>query len=1092
MRNKVGILLLTAILLTSAGALGVLLWTVAGVPVSIAHGVAEIPGTLTGEVYSLDGSWEFFPGRLMTPNETGADDTLSYPLSRSWRDLPQETFEGRPSMATYSLRINGLRGAELVSFWLPPLRSAGRLWIDGREHLLYGAAAADADSEKPVSLQTIITVPVPENGSLNVTLQISSFHHFTGGAWESPFLMGDPEQITIRSILRSALSLFVVSSLLVTGLLFLMLTAFSFRWEHLFFSLFASAAILRVLVTEDKLLLTLMKGSPWQFFFMAEYFSLFLGGIALGLYIRSRYKPDIKTFPLILYSVSLAGLTAAYFFISPGYQGYLFLVYFGLTTMLMACFSVRLIKRFIGGDTSAGLHFLGILLLLGLGVNDFLLWSGYIHSVYLFSLGLLFFSFLTLLDHLLSIYRSNQVLKDLHTHMHTADRLKEHILAHTSHELRTPIHGIVGLSESLLRGAMGDLTEDQKSTLSLVFSSGIRLNAMVNDILDFSKIQEGGLTLRSGEVDLSVAADIVRKMCVPLVMGNDVELENTIEPHSVFVRGDENRLEQILYNLFGTAIRFSEKGRISISAEADEKKQLVSVSITATGIKNLTQEKVDRSFRAYQEDDLTLIEGFKTAGLSLAISRILIELHGGTLKYSCDGDESPGIFTFKLPLGSKEAVTEGVEALELSLDALENLESLDESYDEGGSTRFNIIVVDDNPVNLQVIKNQLSDSIYRVMPFLSGEEMLKKLGDLQPDLILLDIMMPGMNGYEVCRHVRQTHPTSELPIILVTAKSEAMDMEEGLKAGANDFLAKPYTQEELLVRVKTHLNLARTNSIYSRFVPVEFLEFLGHENIVDIQLGDQVQKEMTVLFVDIRAFTNLSESMTPQENFKFINSFLSRLSPMIQENGGIIDKYIGDSIMALFPSKPEDAIRAAQDMVGHMELYNKQRATCGYRPISIGVGIHTGNLILGIIGDKGRMQGTVISDAVNLASRIQDVTKLYGANIIISQESFIKLENPTDYGFRFLGKVRVKGKNSTVSLFEIFDGDPEPLKSLKNETKTDFEEAILAFSKKDFDTASDLFRKIIAANPDDRAARLFMEKAEAFIAQEKRRFLFTG
>ena len=347
-------------------------------------------------------------------------------------------------------------------------------------------------------------------------------------------------------------------------------------------------------------------------------------------------------------------------------------------------------------------------------------------------------------------------------------------------------------------------------------------------------------------------------------------------------------------------------------------------------------------------------------------------------------------------------------------------------------------------------------------------------------------------GYEVCRQMRNRYTTTELPIILVTAKSDAMDMEEGLKAGANDFLAKPYTQEELLVRVKTHLNLSRTNSVYSRFVPIEFLEFLGHENIVDIQLGDQVQKEMTVLFVDIRAFTALSESMTPQENFKFINSFLSRLSPMIQENGGIIDKYIGDSIMALFPNRPEDAIRAAQEMVGHMELYNKQRATCGYRPISIGVGIHTGNLILGIIGDEGRMQGTVISDAVNLASRIQDVTKLYGANIIISQESFIKLENPTEYGFRFLGKVRVKGKNSTVSLFEIFDGDPEPMRSQKNETKSEFEEAILMFSKRDFDGASELFRKIIAVSNEDRASRLFLEKAEAFIAQEKRRFLFTG
>ena len=1091
MRNKVGLLLLIALFFSVGGTLSVLLWSRSGVAVSAVQGTAEIPGSLENRVFQLSGEWEFLPGTMSTPGALPEGPAGFAALPGTWRNVPAEAFGETPGVATYHLALTGLKGLHEAAFWVPPVRSAGRLWVNGTEYPAPGNPSAEAASEQAASYSKIYTIPVSADGKMDIVIQVSSFHYYTGGIWEGSFLLGDPAHIRIRSLLVSAFSLFIVSALTVTGLLFLMLAAFNFRQEHLYFFLFSLAAIVRTLVSEQKLIVSLFSGRLWPYFLGAEYFSLLFGGVMLALFLWSRYKPNIKSGPLAAYGVLSLLLLGIYFLFPVEQRVFILPAFLGLSILLFGYIGFVLTRLFRKGETSAGLHLFGITLLLSFGLNDVLFLTGLINSVYLFSLGLLFFSFLTLLDHLLAIHRSNEVLSDLRDHLHTADRLKEHILSQTSHELRTPIHGIIGLSESLLRGAMGDLTEDQKSTLSLVFSSGLRLNAMVNDILDFSKIQEGGLSLRTGAVDLSLASDIVRKMCIPLIMGNEVQLYNDIQAHAVYIRGDENRIEQILYNLVGTAIKFSGSGEIHISAIANAEKTLVTVSVTASAIHDLPKKKVAQAFRAYAEDNLSLIDGFKIAGLSLAISRLLIELHGGELDYTCD-DDGMGVFSFQLPYEIGDSSSETIEALDLSLDALENLESLEEGAEEDSAAKLKIMVVDDNPVNLQVIKNQLSGSIYRVMPFLSGEEALKHFEKNPPDLVLLDIMMPGMDGYEVCRQMRNRYTTTELPIILVTAKSDAMDMEEGLKAGANDFLAKPYTQEELLVRVKTHLNLSRTNSVYSRFVPIEFLEFLGHENIVDIQLGDQVQKEMTVLFVDIRAFTALSESMTPQENFKFINSFLSRLSPMIQENGGIIDKYIGDSIMALFPNRPEDAIRAAQEMVGHMELYNKQRATCGYRPISIGVGIHTGNLILGIIGDEGRMQGTVISDAVNLASRIQDVTKLYGANIIISQESFIKLENPTEYGFRFLGKVRVKGKNSTVSLFEIFDGDPEPMRSQKNETKSEFEEAILMFSKRDFDGASELFRKIIAVSHEDRASRLFLEKAETFIAQEKRRFLFTG
>ena len=162
---------------------------------------------------------------------------------------------------------------------------------------------------------------------------------------------------------------------------------------------------------------------------------------------------------------------------------------------------------------------------------------------------------------------------------------------------------------------------------------------------------------------------------------------------------------------------------------------------------------------------------------------------------------------------------------------------------------------------------------------------------------------------------------------------------------------------------------------YGRFVPHQFLNLLGYESIIDVNLGDQVQQEMSVLFADIRDFTTLSETMTPQENFNFINAYLSRMEPAITSNNGFIDKYIGDAIMALFSDFADDAVKAGIAMLNILTNYNEDRQRVGYIPIQIGIGINSGSLMLGTVGGKSRMDSTVISDAVNLASHIEGLTK---------------------------------------------------------------------------------------------------------------------
>jgi two-component system sensor histidine kinase ChiS len=282
-------------------------------------------------------------------------------------------------------------------------------------------------------------------------------------------------------------------------------------------------------------------------------------------------------------------------------------------------------------------------------------------------------------------------------------------------------------------------------------------------------------------------------------------------------------------------------------------------------------------------------------------------------------------------------------------------------------------------------------------------------------------------------------------------------------------------------------NLQRYNRAYSRFVPREFLRFLQKESILDIHLGDQVQTEMTVLFVDIRSFTTISEHMTPKENFDFLNDYLGRIGPLIRKNNGFIDKYLGDGLMALFPEGAEDALQAALEIQKAVHVFNEELTQWGRPAIRVGAGIHTGRLMLGTVGEQERMDGTVISDAVNLASRIEGLTRSYGSSIVISEESLVRLEDPNKFCYRFLGKVRVKGKTEPVSVFEVFDLDPTEMRIVKQVTRTEFEKGIMALHRGEHAEARKLFEGILRANPEDEAAALYIRKLDKLVPQKEDR-----
>ena len=228
---------------------------------------------------------------------------------------------------------------------------------------------------------------------------------------------------------------------------------------------------------------------------------------------------------------------------------------------------------------------------------------------------------------------------------------------------------------------------------------------------------------------------------------------------------------------------------------------------------------------------------------------------------------------------------------------------------------------------------------------------------------------------------------------------------------------------------ESNLSLVNMNAVFVKFVPVEFLQMLGKENISQVTFGDYVKRDMSVLFSDIRSFTSMSEMMTPEENFEFINTYLGKMGPVIRKHNGYIDKYIGDAVMALFSGTVDDTVAAAVEMIGTLEKMHSEHIF--KHPFHIGIGIHYGSMMLGTIGEHDRMEGTVISDAVNLASRVENLTKKYKVNLLITEDVYERLKDSSKENIRFIDYVKVKGKSNAVRLYEVFENDPTDIKQLK-------------------------------------------------------------
>ncbi|MBF0239243.1 MAG: SpoIIE family protein phosphatase [SAR324 cluster bacterium] len=440
------------------------------------------------------------------------------------------------------------------------------------------------------------------------------------------------------------------------------------------------------------------------------------------------------------------------------------------------------------------------------------------------------------------------------------DQLKDEFLANTSHELRTPLNGIIGIAESLMEGATGKLSRDTHRNLNLIVQSGKRLANMVNDVLDFSKMKHNDLHLNLLPMDIHNLTQWVLTLSRPLLKQNGVVLHSEIPENLPLVDADENRLQQILLNLVGNAIKFTDQGEICVRAESRENQVWVSVSDTGIGI---PQDKQERIFEAFEQGDGSQNRIHEGTGLGLSITKKLVELHGG--KIFLESTEGKGsTFSFNLAISEKQTLPEtslrqGLQAhqKEAVQDIQEALEFTvsPENPDQQPSPGKTILVVDDEPVNVQVVQNHLQMRNYRVLTACDGAEALDVLEKNKPDLIVLDLMMPRMNGYEVTQHIRKQYTQEELPIVMLTAKNQVRDLVESYASGVNDYLTKPFHKEELLSRVGLHIQLQDAIHHLEDKVKERTLQFQKVSQELSLQNQVMMEDLKTAAILQSRLFT---------------------------------------------------------------------------------------------------------------------------------------------------------------------------------------------------------------------------------------------
>ncbi len=799
---------------------------------SIKEGFLDISGYSFNnyDIISLDGEWEFTPGLKTFIQHEKKDKEITrvkFPSLLKNCPVPISSSTSKKSLQSGTFRITIKMPSEKkpMALYVPIIYSSAKIIINNKIVYTAGKTGEEKEVSFPLFKPGIVYLSEIEN-QLQLVLHISNHYYAKGGITDNIYL-GTSEAISTyqRSIDHEAY-LFIGILFFIAIYHILLFLLRSRNYSALFFGLTCLFMTLRLLSTESILLLYHIQDLPWDILIKIQYISYYFAAIFVFLFFCSLFPEEFNrkmvtavTIVILLYIAITLFSPAIFFsrFISRPFEF--------TSLFIMMSILVSLIRAVLHRRKGSIVILIGVIILLTTMVNDVLHIIQIVQTGYFLKYGWLCFvfiqAFVLAVNFSQAFYEIEQLSHEIaekNMSLLSLDRLKDEFLANTSHELRTPLNGIIGIADSLLQGVTEKLNKKTKYNLELIYKSAQRLFALVNDILDFSKMKNGNLALSPVAVDINQLVSMIISMEAPRIKGKTLNLNSAISDNFPLVYADENRVVQILFNLIDNAIKFTESGEIEISAREtiENDKKFAEISVRDTGI-GIPRERLDDIFKTFEQVDGSIARIYGGTGLGLSITRSLVNLHGGEIRV----ESQPGqgsLFIFTLPLVDVALDTQSLvfekhtemnnQSSYANAGDSSVTESPDGDIDLNNQEKRIILAVDDDPVNLNVLVNHLTLANYDIITAESGHQALEFLHDnTDLDLVILDIMMPKVSGYDVLKEIRKIYTLYDLPVIMLSAKNQVNDIVTGLSYGASDYLSKPFDKNELIARVSTLITL---------------------------------------------------------------------------------------------------------------------------------------------------------------------------------------------------------------------------------------------------------------------------------------------
>ncbi|MBB6729890.1 ATP-binding protein [Cohnella zeiphila] len=760
----------------------------------------------------LNGAWSFYWGQLLTEG-AGTDSASLAKVPGTWKGagLPGRGY------ATYRLHVRTRGGDGPLALQIPAIAPAYRIYADGKEIAQVGTVAADkGETRNAYFPQTVEFTPASDEFDLLV--QVANRLYPNGGIWFS-LTLGAEGDMLHRQERSSLADMAVFGGCALLGLYQLALYALR-RSERsiLYFGICCLLGAIRQWVVGDIYLAEFYPDVSIRLLIALEYLAFYGGVTMAALFVRELYPKEFSG--KIVKSLAWVGA---------GFIGTVLLLPAETYTELIGYFqwvALFAFAFFIGGFALASwrgrggalLQLTGWLAFVASAVHDIFYSKDWIFwiDVQLVPYGFILLVFIEVLELARRFVNAYRTIGTMSDELIAMNRMKDEFLANTSHELKTPLHGIMNLTQALSEGRSGPLNGTQREQLEAVVSVARRMSNLINDILDLSLLRNNGIRLRRGRVDVRAVVTAQEEVFRHYIGSKPVSLRLEWPESLPDAYADESRLLQVVYNLIGNAIKFTPEGEVVVSARAEGAMLRISVADTGIGI---PEDKLETIFQSFEQVGTSAAPEYGGAGLGLGIAKRLVELHGGAVAVASKRGEG-SVFSFTVPVA--EGVREMQEgsfgdpdsaifgAARLSAGRAEAAASLE--FPEAVQSEQAILAVDDDPVNLRVLKTVLANEPYEVLTASGGLEALNLLerSGGRIGLVILDVMMPGMSGYETCRRIREKYGLSELPVLLTTVRSGPDDLMYGFEAGANDFLAKPFQPHELRARARTLLEMKRS------------------------------------------------------------------------------------------------------------------------------------------------------------------------------------------------------------------------------------------------------------------------------------------